>query len=732
MSRGSLLLSLSLAGLGLATTLPAWATKVRRPFAEAKTFGYGFDNNGSAGGCTDHECGGRCYDGHGGTDYPVVVGTQVLAGADGSVVATNNGCANTGGLGNTCGGGCGNYVKIAHADGHFTLFCHLQLGSLKVATGQAVKCGQAVGNSASSGNSSGPHLHFAWRTSGNANINSYSGKCSSSPSAWVDQGSYNGPTGAQCECAAGTETCNGKDDDCDGQVDEGDVCEIQMLQRSQFWLAPARTTDIDGDGRADVCGRGGAGVWCHLSQGSSWSDKGPTLALADSQGWDDATNWGTLRMGDLDGDGRADLCARANAGVTCWKSDGAGLSTKIEGPAWADDKGWSGVQFYSTMRLLDVDGDHKDDLCARAAKGIVCLKSTGSAFGEAFDGPAWSDDAGFGAARYYATLRTGDVNGDGMQDLCIRTKAGMECRLSEGTGFGDAVAGPAWSDDNGWGAMKYWSTIRLVDVDGDGRADLCARDSKALRCHLSTGTSFGEAIEVAPLGDDTGWDDESNYLTLRSGDIDGDGARDLCLRADAKVLCFRLKAGVFEKVEGPEWSDESGWNKPEYFHTIQLGDMNGDAKADLCARHSGGWMCLPSTGDGFGAPVQLDEFTDQGGWAAERYYATIAIGGPVCVPQDEICNGKDDDCDGQIDDGVCTIDASPSTGGSSAMDAGLPTGGSGGSSPGTDPGKESAEGSCSCRAVGGRDKPSGIAGGVLAFVALALGRGSRTRRRRPS
>ena len=143
-------------------------------------------------------------------------------------------------------------------------------------------------------------------------------------------------------------------------------------------------------------------------------------------------------------------------------------------------------------------------------------------------------------------------------------------------------------------------------------------------------------------------------------------------------------------------------------------------------------MCLPSTGDGFGAPVQLDEFTDQGGWAAERYYATIAIGGPVCVPQDEICNGKDDDCDGQIDGGVCTIDASPSTGGSSAMDAGLPTGGSGGSSPGTDPGKESAEGSCSCRAVGGRDKPSGIAGGVLAFVALALGRSSRTRRRRPS
>ena len=725
MSHRSLLLSLGLVGLGIVITAPASATKVRRPFAPAKSFGYGFDNNGTAGGCTDHECGGRCYNGHGGTDYPLVVGTQVLAGADGTVVSTNNGCANYGGLGSTCGGGCGNYVKIQHADGHFTLFCHMQLGSLTVSTGQKVKCGQVVGKSASSGNSSGPHLHFAWRTSGNANINSYSGKCSKYPSAWVSQGSYNGATGAQCECAAGTETCNGKDDDCDGQVDEGDVCETQMLQRSQFWLAPARTTDIDGDGQADVCGRGAAGFWCHLSQGSGWSDKGPTLALADSSGWDDATNWGTLRMGDLDGDGKADLCARANAGVVCWKSDGTGLNTKIEGPEWSDASGWNKIQFYSTLRLLDVDGDHKDDLCARAAKGIVCVRSTGSAFEGAFEGPEWSDSAGFDLARYYGTLRTGDVNGDGKDDLCIRTKTGMECRLSNGAGYGEAVVGPEWSDAKGWSAMKYWSTIRLVDVNGDGRADLCARDSKALRCHLSTGTSFGEAIEVAPLGDDTGWDDESNYLTLRSGDIDGDGAQDLCLRANAKVLCYRFRAGSFDRVEGPEWSDDSGWNKPEYFHTMQLGDMNGDARADLCARYSKGWMCVPSTGDGFGAPVQLDEFSDQGGWAAQHYYATIALGGPVCVPRDEVCNGKDDDCDGEIDDGVCGLDGGSWTGGAGgAGGAGGSGAASGGSSSGADP--DSADGSCGCRVVGRRDARAEFVGLMLAF-AVAV----RRRRRGP-
>ncbi|HOT12312.1 MAG TPA: M23 family metallopeptidase, partial [Polyangiaceae bacterium] len=146
------LLVLTPAMLSFLFAVDASATKLRRPFVADLSFNYGFDNNGSAAGCTDHECGSRCYNGHGGNDYALPLGTDVLAPADGVVVATHDGCPNYGGLGNTCGTGCGNYVKIKLADGNFVLFCHFQLGSLKVANGDSVKCGQVVGKSASSGN----------------------------------------------------------------------------------------------------------------------------------------------------------------------------------------------------------------------------------------------------------------------------------------------------------------------------------------------------------------------------------------------------------------------------------------------------------------------------------------------------------------------------------------------------------------------------------------------------
>ena len=124
--------------LGLADQ--ADAQKLRRPFARETDFNYGFDNR-AGGGCTDWNCGSRCYDGHTGTDFPVPVGTEVLAGAAGRVDAVFNGCADVGYLHNSCGGRCGNHVRIAHADGTATTYCHMRRDRFTVSVGQQVGCG---------------------------------------------------------------------------------------------------------------------------------------------------------------------------------------------------------------------------------------------------------------------------------------------------------------------------------------------------------------------------------------------------------------------------------------------------------------------------------------------------------------------------------------------------------------------------------------------------------------
>lgn len=54
----------------------------------------------------------------------------------------------------------GNYVMIDHGKNEYSLYAHLQPGSVRVEVGAQVKAGDVIGNLGSSGNSTEPHLHF--------------------------------------------------------------------------------------------------------------------------------------------------------------------------------------------------------------------------------------------------------------------------------------------------------------------------------------------------------------------------------------------------------------------------------------------------------------------------------------------------------------------------------------------------------------------------------------------
>ncbi|MFF3445904.1 transglycosylase family protein [Streptomyces sp. NPDC002667] len=87
---------------------------------------------------------------HTGVDFPVPTGTSVAAVAAGHVVSAG------------WGGSFGYQVVIRHADGRYTQYGHLS--AIAVKDGQSVVAGQRIGRSGSTGNSTGPHLHFEVRT----------------------------------------------------------------------------------------------------------------------------------------------------------------------------------------------------------------------------------------------------------------------------------------------------------------------------------------------------------------------------------------------------------------------------------------------------------------------------------------------------------------------------------------------------------------------------------------
>jgi murein DD-endopeptidase MepM/ murein hydrolase activator NlpD/cell wall-associated NlpC family hydrolase len=105
---------------------------------------------------------------HTGVDFQAASGTPVKAVHGGTVVSING-----------AGSAYGNHVVIKHADGVYTLSAHLS--SVSVSVGQTVTTGQTIGLSGSTGNSTGPHLHFELRNQATA----YAEGVFSDPIAWL-------------------------------------------------------------------------------------------------------------------------------------------------------------------------------------------------------------------------------------------------------------------------------------------------------------------------------------------------------------------------------------------------------------------------------------------------------------------------------------------------------------------------------------------------------------------
>lgn len=95
----------------------------------------------------------RFGDGHNGIDYKYPMNTPVTAAADGVIDFEGWGENDPWTL---AAGGI--YVRIKHSDGSYTGYAHLS--STTVNKGQSVKAGERIGLSGSTGNSTGPHLHF--------------------------------------------------------------------------------------------------------------------------------------------------------------------------------------------------------------------------------------------------------------------------------------------------------------------------------------------------------------------------------------------------------------------------------------------------------------------------------------------------------------------------------------------------------------------------------------------
>jgi hypothetical protein len=264
---------------------------------------------------------------------------------------------------------------------------------------------------------------------------------------------------------------------------------------------------------------------------------------------------------DLNGDGKRDIAVSQWGGTYYW--------TNINGSTFSGSNGPS----------LPTDGHA---LIAANLTGFGQQLVAADAWNSVSDAAVLLSPSGpytsYAIPQYAGAVASGDLNGDGKNDLAVGNSNGVSILLNSGGGaFKPAVN---YNGASGGGG------VAVADFDKDGKRDvLCAG---TVYYGKGDGT-LGLAVPVPGAG---------GPATV--GDLDGDGYPDIITSDNTNVIVVRGGVTGFQ----PAVSYTAG-TAPL---VIALADFNGDGKLDVASGNWGSYDVTILLGDGaggLGAPISV-------------------------------------------------------------------------------------------------------------------------------
>ena len=282
---------------------------------------------------------------------------------------------------------------------------------------------------------------------------------------------------------------------------------------------------------------------------------------------------------DFDGDGRADLLWQNIDGRSAaWLGTQNGAFTTVYSQIR-----WNPQSTWSIASTGDFNGDGRSDVALRGDAGFILVLESAS------DGsfvPNWENVRAI--ATDWTVAAAGDFNGDGVHDLLIRSSGGV---ISNWLGYVDSTVTNAVGDpfggfhDNSAIAANAvstdWQIAGIGDFDGDGKDDILWRRSDGeLTNWLGTATGAFQ-----PNGSHFLTNVSSDWQIAGVGDFNGDGQDDILWRnLDGRITDWLGTGdGTFtDNVANAYNSVSLDW------HVADIGDYNGDHRADIAWRNDDG------------------------------------------------------------------------------------------------------------------------------------------------
>jgi hypothetical protein len=254
--------------------------------------------------------------------------------------------------------------------------------------------------------------------------------------------------------------------------------------------------------------------------------------------------------------------------VALVSSAGAGRQGGLSGPSFERARAYATGHAASAFAVGDLTGDAKPDLVSANRSrthtvSVLINKGNGS----------FRAKREFGTGRGLESVAIGDLNADGSRDIATANHDSNTVSVLFNNGRG------SFRPKRDYATGRGTRSVAIDDVNGDDKPDLVTAntgDANGISVLLNTGDGTFQAKRDLGPG--------LSPFDLAIGDLNGDGKADLATVNDNFVngnlgLTVFLNAGDGTFPTMHEYSTFEP-------HSIEIGDVSGDGKADLLVTYS--------------------------------------------------------------------------------------------------------------------------------------------------
>jgi hypothetical protein len=393
------------------------------------------------------------------------------------------------------------------------------------------------------------------------------------------------------------------------------------------WLAPVVAAVLAAGTAAVAPGVAGA-QGCPEADPTYMDACGPTFQLpawGDGAGWTDPSQYSTIQLADVNGDGRDELIARNDQGLEIWSFDTTLGQWQPQVDASANQQvltdfrsplpnetpatDWTKPEYYSTIQAADIDNQPGEEILARAADGMRVYKYAPPGGGTAIDGGTWarigsggpySDADGYSDPSLYSTIQvarftpagpllfarqhvSGPLTPTRPSTLTFYRWNGQWERVPDQPSDSRTLGVAAW-DDQVCSVPSCYLTIQTATIGPDfgppeaATVQILGRDDLGVGSGLD-GESWPGGTRLFEPAPDGSWHHSQRVMIpsrtrpFSNVDLPGDGNPDCPFSAGGAT--------------GAGSGDCLGVS-PSYYETLQPADIDGEPGDELLARASDG------------------------------------------------------------------------------------------------------------------------------------------------